>query len=50
MLDAHSLLSDLTLAIAVLGLFIVLEKRVIAAIRARRTVLAELGFFKKAQY
>jgi hypothetical protein len=48
-LDGHSIVSDLTAAIAVLALFVVFEKRVMAAIRAGKAVLAELGLFKKAR-
>jgi hypothetical protein len=50
MFDGHSLLSGLTTAIAVLGLFIVLEKRVIAAIRFGKTVMAEVGFLKSLDF
>jgi len=47
--DGHSLISHLTMAIVVLGLFVVFEKRGIAAIRAGRAIVAELGFFKKTR-
>jgi hypothetical protein len=50
MLDEHTLLPDLTAAIAVLGLFVVFEKRVLTACRAARAVLAELGFLKKPEH
>ena len=50
MFDGHSLLSGLTTAIAVLGLFIVLEQRVIAAIRFGKTVMAEVGFLKSLDF
>jgi hypothetical protein len=47
MSEGHHLLSDLTVAIAVIGLLVVFEKRVVSAIRAGRLLMAELGLLKK---
>jgi hypothetical protein len=45
--DSNTILANLGTAIAVVGLFEVLEKRITAAIRAGKRLAVELGFFKK---
>jgi hypothetical protein len=44
MLGSNFILSWLTMGIAVLGLLVVFEKHLVAAIRAGKAVLAEVGF------
>jgi hypothetical protein len=48
-LDAYPLLTSLGAAVAVVGLFVALEKRLIAALRFGKELGAELGFFKNPQ-
>jgi hypothetical protein len=45
--EGHQLLADLTVAIGVLGLLVIFEKRVTAAIRAGTALLIALGLIKK---
>ena len=47
--DGNTILAQLGTAIAVVGLFVVFEKRITAAIRAGKKLAVELGFFKKLE-
>jgi hypothetical protein len=47
MLGDHPILSDPTMVISALGLLVVFERQLIAAIRAGRVLMAELGLLKK---
>jgi hypothetical protein len=46
--DCSDILVHLTTWVAVIGVFVVLEKRVIAAVRAAKALVSELRLFKKA--
>ena len=47
--DSNTILAHLGTAIAVVGLFVVFEKRIPMAIRAGKELAVELGFFKKPE-
>jgi len=46
--DSNAIIADLTSAIVVAGLITLLMKRIIAATRAGKALVDELGLFKKA--
>jgi hypothetical protein len=48
--DSNAIIADVTSAIVVAGLITLLMKRIIAAARAGKALVDELGLFKKVDF